>query len=123
MSYLSRLNLLIWNQSHEEDGNVSVNKTPQSAREARIKLKALNQATIRMSSQLESLEEENRNLKKRNEMVLLGNQWVGNVEGVGREWDIEGGWDGFRACYTYIIKCRKISTHPLKVRILSYSCQ
>ena len=39
--------------------------TPRSSREAHIKLKALNQATVKMATQIESLEEDNRILRKR----------------------------------------------------------
>lgn len=39
--------------------------TPRSAREAHIKLKALNQATVKMATQIESQEEENKALRKR----------------------------------------------------------
>ncbi len=42
-----------------------------STREASIKVKALNQATIKMARKIESLEEENTTLKEKNELVCI----------------------------------------------------
>lgn len=47
------------------NGGGDVLVSPQSAREARIKLKALNQAMVKMAAQMESLEEENRAFKRK----------------------------------------------------------
>ena len=55
-------------QEEGENGE-GVAITPRQAREAHIKLKALNQATVKMASHIESLEEENRTLKDNSQEV------------------------------------------------------
>ena len=47
----------------------AVSDSPRSQREAQVKLKALNRATVKMASQLEKSETENKRLKQQLEKV------------------------------------------------------
>ena len=71
-TYTYRLNYILQDRfpATGEDGIANPN-TPCSASEARVKLKALNQATVKMSSHIESLEEDNRALKRKLEVVCM----------------------------------------------------
>lgn len=68
---LCRLSQLLHVKSVESDSLPGeLESSPTSAREAHIKLKALNRATVKMAAQLEALENENKSLQKKLEMVI-----------------------------------------------------
>ncbi len=66
--FIFRLNQLLCSKENSADIPA---QSPRSGREAHIKLRALNKATVKMVSQLEALEEENKSLKQKLEKVSI----------------------------------------------------